>query len=228
MFGRYTVLFIGYSHGDPVMNYLARGLPPAARPSRFALAHDSDDSKWVHLGIRQVSYPVIGDDHGSLVALFETWVREIESGLAQRYQRLATLAATDPSILNNDDADFVRRSLSHGDTARRFVESARGSAWVGWLEKMGLLGELLRLHGDVGEAQEQIVRWLVTNFWMTNDELFWAWSSAIEIFILVCGFIFTRSFASINHRKFLHTRSEPGSESCFQIRKSYRTIGFPS
>jgi hypothetical protein len=164
MFEQYTVLFIGYSHGDPVMNYLAKGLPPSPKPNRFALVHDPDDARWARLGIQRVLYPVKGDDHSSLATLFETWVGEIESGLAQRYERLATLAVADSSTLNNDDADFVRRSLSHEDTARRFLESARGSAWVGWMEKTGALSELLRTNGKIGGAQEEIARWLVTNF----------------------------------------------------------------
>src|SRR5207247_1672794 len=37
MFSRYVVLFVGYSHDDTVMNYLARGLPPVAQKARFAL-----------------------------------------------------------------------------------------------------------------------------------------------------------------------------------------------
>jgi hypothetical protein len=38
LFERYTVLFVGYSHNDPVMNYLVRGLPPpAGTRKRFAL-----------------------------------------------------------------------------------------------------------------------------------------------------------------------------------------------
>lgn len=104
------------------------------------------------------------DDHGSLVTLFETWTGEIESGLAQRYQRLAALAAADPSTLNNDDADFVRRSLSHEDTARRFLQSNREAAWVVWLEEKGLLSELLRAEGPVDKAQEEIARWLGVNY----------------------------------------------------------------
>jgi hypothetical protein len=38
MFTQYVVLFVGYSHDDPVMNYLARGLSPIGQKSRFAFA----------------------------------------------------------------------------------------------------------------------------------------------------------------------------------------------
>src|SRR5258708_1680793 len=147
MFERYTVLFIGYSHTDLVLNYLARGLPPSTR--RFALHHGSDDSRWTHLGINPVRYPAQGDDHSSLDKIFDAWVRELESGLADSYQRLTQLAAADPATLGNDDADFVRRSLSHEDTAKRFLNAARDTAWAVWLEQKGLVSQLLRTEGRV-------------------------------------------------------------------------------
>jgi hypothetical protein len=143
MFERYTVLFIGYSHSDLVLNYLARGLPPPTR--RFALHHGSDDGHWTHLGINPVRYPAEGDDHSSLDRIFDAWVRELESSLADSYQRLTQHAAADPTMLGNDDADFVRRSLSQEDTTKRFLNPARDAAWAVWLEQKGLMSQLLGL-----------------------------------------------------------------------------------
>lgn len=162
MFNHYTVLFIGYSHSDLVMNYLARGLPPSTR--RFALHHGSDNGRWAHLGIIQVRYPVEGDDHSALTKIFDAWVRELESGLADSYQRLTQLAAQSPEILSNDDGDFIRRSLSDEDRTKRFLHSARDPAWVVWLEEKGLISELLRADGPAKPAQEEIARWLATHF----------------------------------------------------------------
>jgi hypothetical protein len=154
MFEHYTVLFIGYSHSDLVLNYLARGLPPSTR--RFALHHGADDGHWTHLGIRPVRYPAEGNDRSSLDRIFEAWVRELESGLADSYQRLAQLAATDPTMLNNDDADFVRRSLSQEDSTKRFLEAARDPAWVAWFEQKGIISQLIRTDGPVETAQDEI------------------------------------------------------------------------
>jgi hypothetical protein len=59
LFSRYTVLFIGYSHNDIVMEYLARGLPPQAdHPGRYALKIlGNADDVWIYRGIKPVSYP---------------------------------------------------------------------------------------------------------------------------------------------------------------------------
>lgn len=59
VFAQYTVLFVGYSHSDVVMNYLAMGLPPGAR--RFALTTDPADERWARLRIEPIGYP--GDNH---------------------------------------------------------------------------------------------------------------------------------------------------------------------
>ena len=49
LFRSWTVLFVGYSHGDTVMNYLARALP-AGGVERFALTDEAEDGRWSRLG----------------------------------------------------------------------------------------------------------------------------------------------------------------------------------
>jgi SIR2-like domain len=43
MFSKYAVIFVGYSHNDPVMHYLARGLPSSTEDTRFALTLEGQD-----------------------------------------------------------------------------------------------------------------------------------------------------------------------------------------
>ena len=58
LFGHLTVLFVGYSHNDIILNYLARGLlVDSTKPRRFALTDDSDLQRWKSLGIDPVIYP---------------------------------------------------------------------------------------------------------------------------------------------------------------------------
>jgi hypothetical protein len=47
-------LFVGYSHDDVVMNYLARALPPDGSAGRFALTES--DGHWKLLGIRPIRF----------------------------------------------------------------------------------------------------------------------------------------------------------------------------
>lgn len=53
MFQRFVVVFVGYSHDDPIMRYLALGLP--AETARFAFTDSANapDPKWTRLGSRR-------------------------------------------------------------------------------------------------------------------------------------------------------------------------------
>ena len=62
VFAEYHVLFVGYSHGDTVVSYLARGIPATDDEGRYALdkAWTEEDEKrtdWAHLGVELISFP---------------------------------------------------------------------------------------------------------------------------------------------------------------------------
>ena len=60
LFSRYVILFVGYSHQDMLLNYLARGFTAGSLgPGRFALTWPDDDAKWRNLGIIPRSLPAL-------------------------------------------------------------------------------------------------------------------------------------------------------------------------
>ncbi|MEV5896860.1 SIR2 family protein [Nonomuraea fuscirosea] len=71
MFSTYTVLFVGYSHGDVVMRYLARALGPGA--SRYVLTSEPEAADWRSLGLRPIGYPVVDRSHAALAEAVEGW-----------------------------------------------------------------------------------------------------------------------------------------------------------
>ena len=75
MFLEYTVLFMGYSLQDPVMQYLARGLPPSDHQPRYALTKPEKNEHWEHLGITQIIYPLREDPnkHSALLDGMSAW-----------------------------------------------------------------------------------------------------------------------------------------------------------
>lgn len=62
MFQTYTVLFVGYSHRDEVMEYLARGLPPDSPRLRFALDATGNEAEWERRRIVPITFPVAADE----------------------------------------------------------------------------------------------------------------------------------------------------------------------
>ena len=71
LFPSFTVLFVGYSHDDTIMNYLARALPVGEADQRFVLISetDNDADRWRLLGIEPISYPQA--DENDYSALYE-------------------------------------------------------------------------------------------------------------------------------------------------------------
>jgi len=58
VFRHFTVLFVGYSHSDTVMHYLARALPEQEVGRRYALdSTDGDPQFWRLLGIQPILFP---------------------------------------------------------------------------------------------------------------------------------------------------------------------------
>lgn len=93
LFLTYTVVFAGYSHNDPVMNYLARGLPPqgggkTAPVRRYALTPAKSHGHWRFLGIEPVTYSLVDGEnpHQALADSVAQWatISSMEHGEHER------------------------------------------------------------------------------------------------------------------------------------------------
>ena len=101
LFERYTVLFVGYSHNDPVMNYLARGLPPAAGMSkRFALTAVGQEESWKYRGIIPITYKLapLGNPHAALPLALSGWAKHTRLGALETEQRIKAIVELSPPI----------------------------------------------------------------------------------------------------------------------------------
>jgi hypothetical protein len=156
VFDEFTVLFVGYSHDDPIMQYLALGLP--SRTRRYVLTDLPDDTKWHHLGIVPVAYPAPGGDHSALVAALEAWNRRARMGRLDHQARMKEILGADPP-LDPVDEDYVRQRLRDVEGAREFTQFARSLAWLQWLE--GIEGfQRLFTGGPDTEASSVLSQWL--------------------------------------------------------------------
>lgn len=129
MFHQYTTLFVGYSHGDAVMTYLARGLRPGAQ--RYLFTESQDEPTWRKLGVVPVSYRVHHKSHHQLTETLNEWSEQRSMGLLDHRQRIADQVATAPSGVPSDDS-YLRRALADPVRVRFFTEFADGVDWLGW------------------------------------------------------------------------------------------------
>jgi len=156
MFDEFTVLFVGYSHDDPIMRYLALGLP--SKTHRYVLTHRPDDEKWSHLGIVPVPYPAPDDDHSALVAALEAWTHRARMGRLDHQTRMKEILDLGPP-LNPVDEDYVRQRLQGVDGAREFAGFASGVDWLQWIE--GVEGfQHLFTGGPDTETSSVLSNWL--------------------------------------------------------------------
>jgi hypothetical protein len=130
MFARFTVLFVGYSHGDVVMRYLARSL--GSRSSRFVLTHKPDESDWRQLSIRPVGYQVRASSHVAMAEVIERWARLLSMGLLDHRQRIAQLVAAPPSTVP-EETSYLSSVIGDEHTVRLFTDLAGGEAWLTWV-----------------------------------------------------------------------------------------------
>lgn len=175
MFSKYTVLFVGYSHKDTVMNYLARGLPPVEDKRRFVFTAEASLSKWEFLRIHPVVYRLVEDEnpHRALTDSVGRWVADLRSGLLDRAQRIRAIAELQPP-LEGEDADFIRRALEQVDTARVFFKHAKHPGWIDWLEKEGLIAAVFDPCAKVGDYERHLASWLTERFVTDHAHHLWA------------------------------------------------------
>lgn len=171
VFRRYTVLFVGYSHDDVVMNYLARALPADSVVGRFALAENEDN--WKTLGITPILFECAED--GNTYKKLEDGVQKLgelaSRGVLNWQQRLTELGTGTPP-LDDEAVDEIEQGLRDVPTTRFLLRAARGAQWLRWLGARGHLDALFS-SGALSERDKMLMTWLTDQFVLDQpDELF--------------------------------------------------------
>jgi SIR2-like protein/uncharacterized protein DUF4020 len=166
VFETFTVLFVGYSHNDPVMNYLARGFTPEMGKSRrFALTPLGKEGSWEYLGIVPVAYnPSAGESpHSSLPKALSAWSEFARLGMLDKEHLIKTTVALPPPI-DPEVGDFIEDSLSEISTCRFFTRHADSVPWLKWVEDKKLLGRLFDPSASLTHIDEELAIWIAENF----------------------------------------------------------------
>jgi hypothetical protein len=165
MFSSYTVLFVGYGHNDPVMNYLARGLPPSADGKRFAIAPEGNDNFWEHLGITALTYPIQQgqDPHRELGIALEQWVAFTAERPLDKRGRVRTIVSRQPPGPGPDN-DYLVNALGDVSTTRFFTEFATSIEWLEWAKRRDAFLRLFRSVSDSKATDEPLAWWFAERF----------------------------------------------------------------
>ena len=162
LFRRYTVLFVGYSHKDVVMNYLVRALPANSDMGRFALTEE--DGNWELLGIKPIRF-VKGDGADAYKELYEGAHRFAERsarGALDWQSSLANLGRRTPPA-DEESISEVEQALRELHTTRFLLDVACNPEWLRWLNGRKHLDALFGT-ADLGERDKLLARWLAQHF----------------------------------------------------------------
>ena len=159
LFEEYTVLFVGYSHQDIVMNYLARGLPPKTKPTRYILT-PLGGRQWEYLGIEAIVYEA-DKIHSRLQEFSRVWAKESQLGVLERETQVQQIVHGDPTTLTKEDEDRLLYILGRPVWAQYFFRHADAPGWLDWADSHGILNALFGSQSpdnDVSDVSDWICR----------------------------------------------------------------------
>ncbi|WP_080314631.1 DUF4020 domain-containing protein [Enterobacter cloacae] len=169
VFRKYTVLFVGYSHNDVVMNYLARALPVDSVAGRFALT--DEEGNWDLLGITPVRFEKCSGIE-PFKELFEGVHRLAERNLrgALDWQsRLAELGNRPPPT-DEEAISEIEQALREVHTTRFLINVVRDPEWLQWLNRRKHLDALFG-SVNLNERDGLLVQWLAQHFSIEHPDI---------------------------------------------------------
>ena len=169
LFRSFTVMFVGYSHNDAVMKYLARALPARESQRRFVLTDKVDGDHWPVLGIEPVSYPQDSDDdHSRLNEGIRGLADYARRGLLDWRHGITEIARRPPS-LDEREADTIEEALCDATKAQFFADAATDPEWLDWLDRRGHLAPLFGA-AHLPEPHMRLADWMVDRFVFDHPE----------------------------------------------------------
>jgi|CXWL01.1.fsa_nt_gi hypothetical protein len=168
VFRQYTVLFVGYSHNDVVMNYLARALPADSVAGRFALTNE--DGSWELLGIKPIRFMrgVGVDPFKELYDGVQRLAERAMRGALDWQSRLAEMGDRTPPT-DEEAISEVEQALREVHTTRFLLNVARDPEWLQWLDRRKHLDALFSI-ADLGERDMLLAGWLAQHFAIEHPE----------------------------------------------------------
>jgi SIR2-like protein len=167
LFSHLVVLFVGYSHQDMLLTYLARGLTAGtAGPGRFALTPPGEDARWQNLGIVPIHYPLSEPPeprHKELQIALSAWAEQSQAGALAVEERIRSIVTARVTLTPEED-DYLKHALSELPTLRFFTRHARGLEWLSWTEQLPGTQRLFALTDRQSPEDWELASWIANEF----------------------------------------------------------------
>ena len=145
LFEEFTTLFVGYSHNDLPVEYLARGMSGKSIAPRFALTAGGEAGQWLSLGIKEIVFEKTAglNPFENLYAGVRRWAEFTKQQPIDIAERVKSIVCA-PEILAPDKSQsaLLKRCLEREDQCHFFTSEAKGWKWAKWLHEQKLLTSL--------------------------------------------------------------------------------------
>lgn len=165
LFREYDVLFIGYSHDDLVMQYLARGLPPESERRRYALVSPGPGAdKWLRYRITAIEWDDDpSDQYGPGIQGLEEWGRRHQWTQLRHVQHIEHLVSGGPALDPVEDS-YLTRTLEESVWARVFTRVASSEEWLRWISDKPSFKGLFDRDAVPTPAQNELAWWFAHTY----------------------------------------------------------------
>jgi len=136
-----TVLFVGYSVGDPLIQYLLHAIPPTGR--WYGLWHEDELAQSTEHNIQPVTFrtSASGDRFGDLNDGMRRWGWYAAAPSSDHTRETERLIALGPPT-SPTDVDYLRARLATDVGRLAFWGGARNETWLWWAASNGYLDGL--------------------------------------------------------------------------------------
>ena len=161
MFRGMSVLFIGYSVRDTLMDYLVRGVNS---DRMYVLTDKPQASQWQHLRITPVGY----ESHDMLPVIVQDWADLSRMSMLDHQQRVRRIVSGSPPLTPADES-YLQGIVS--DTRRRglFIGQARGLDWLHWMSSMPCFKQLMDPFVPPERIDSGLARWFADHYAANDD-----------------------------------------------------------
>ncbi len=172
VFQNFTVLFIGYSHEDLILQYIARALPANQSEKniwRFALGEEVSRLKWDLLGINLIPFPTWeGNNFGALNEGIQKLSDLVQKGTLEWQTDISQMSDIPPSI-DQEQIDFILDIFEEGWKTNLFTKVVREVSWIEWLDEHQILEPLFNPN-PLSESGKHLSSWIIVNFLQTHSD----------------------------------------------------------
>lgn len=159
VFKTYTVLFVGYSYKDVMMNYLTKALSTSDKKSAFILTDDKE-TNWKSIGLDPLFFE--HKDFEQLYQGFEEFSDYCGRQLLEINDTISMITSTTPP---DDEATIsvIKELFSEVDLANLFLSKISKDEWFDFFYEHGFIDNLFDHKVVLNEIERVIANWIARN-----------------------------------------------------------------